>query len=100
MAKRQNIIEDAFRFLKNRCIHCREIIPHNKLFCNKECQVLYFEKMNEIKIGTWTNKKTQSKCRGFKLSNLLNEENLKAMIDETERNIDERMNQSKKQDII
>lgn len=96
MAKRQNITEDAFRFLKNRCIHCREIISYNKLFCSKECQVLYFEKMNEIKIGTWTNKKTQSKRRGFKLSNLLNEENLKAMIEKTERNIDKKMNKLKR----
>lgn len=95
MAKRQNITEDAFRFIKYRCIHCREIIPHNKLFCNNDCRDLYFEKINDTKIKTWTNKKNQSKRR-IDLSNLLSEENLKAMVSETKRSIDKRMNKLKR----
>lgn len=56
-----------------------------------DCQVQYFEKMNKIKYGTWTNKKIQSKHH-VKLSDLLSEENLKSMVKDTEKNIDERMN--------
>ncbi len=74
------------------CRQCGKAIKHNKLFCYKNCQVLYFEKINDIKIRTWTNKNNQSKRRDFKLSNLLNEENLKAKIEKTERNMDKKMN--------
>lgn len=94
MVRHQNITEDAFRFIKYRCIHCKKIIPYNKLFCNKECKEQYFEKKSKIKDGTWTNKKNQVK-RQTGLSNLLSEENLKAMVKDTEKNIDERMNKSK-----
>jgi hypothetical protein len=73
--------------VRHRCINCRKIILHNKLFCNKECKDLYFEKINNIEIKKWTNEKNQDKHR-IKLSNLLNEENLKDMVKQTERNID------------
>ena len=92
MTKHQNITEDAFRFLKYRCLCCRKILPHNKLFCNKECRDLYFEKINDVKIKTWINK---SKRRAG-ASNILNEENLKAMVKETERSIDKKVNKSKR----
>ena len=93
MGKRQNITEDAFRFIKYRCIYCRKIILHNKLFCNKDCRDLYFEKMSKIKHGTWTNKNQHKRRIGLK--DLLSEENLKAMVKDTEKNIDERINKSK-----
>ncbi len=72
--------------VRRRCIHCRKII-HDKIFCNNGCKEQYFEKINDINISSWNNKKNQSKRR-IDLSNLLNEENLKAMVSETKRNID------------
>lgn len=87
-----NITKNTFRFIKYRCIHCREIILHNKLFCNKECRDLYFEKKDKMKYGTWTNKNK----RRIDLSDLLSEESLKAMVKDTEKNIDEQMNKSKR----
>jgi len=88
MAKHHNITEDAFRFIKNRCIHCKKIIPHNQLFCSKECRDSYFEKNSKIINEAQTNKK-QSKRR-VGLYDLLSEENLKAMIEKTEQNIDKK----------
>jgi len=60
-----------------------------------DCKVLYFEKMNGIKIGAWINKKIQNKRRIFGLSDILNEEKLKAMVKQTESRIDKKMNKLK-----
>ena len=87
MTKHQNITEDAFRFLKYRCLCCRKILPRNKLFCNKECRDLYFERIKNVKIKTWINKSK----RRTGVSDILNEENLKVMVKNIENKIDERM---------
>lgn len=92
MVRRQNITEDAFRFIKYRCIYCKKILSGNRLFCNNECRDLYFEKIKDTKIKTWINKSK----RQTKLSNILNEENLKAMVKETESSIDKKTNKSKR----
>ena len=68
----------------------------NKNFCSTDCKILYFEKMNNIRTETWTNKKTQSKHRVYGLQDILNKEDLKQMVEETERNIDEKMNKLKR----
>lgn len=94
--KYQNITEDAFRFIKYRCGYCEKIMRTNRNFCSIECKLLYFKKLNEIRIGTWTSKKTQSKRHVYRVSDILNEENLKQMVDEIEKNIDVRMNKSKR----
>lgn len=60
-----------------------------------DCRDLYFGKINDTKIKTWTNKKNQSRRR-IGLSDLLSEENLKAIVKDTEKNIDEQMNKSKR----
>ncbi len=89
---KQNITEDAFRFIKYRCEHCGKIHKFNKNFCSPNCKTLYFEKININKIETWTNKKTQSKHRVYKLSDILNKDVLKQMVEEAERNIDKKIN--------
>jgi len=76
----------------HRCGHCGKIMKSNINFCSMDCQVLYFEKINKIRIGTWINKKK----RRIGLSDILSEENLKAMIKETERSIDKKMNKLKR----
>ena len=85
MVKYDNITEDAFRFLKYHCKHCEIEIRANKNFCSVKCKLLYFR---EITIGAWINKKTQDKRRIFGLSDILNEENLDAMVKQTENKID------------
>ena len=76
----------------NRCIHCREITFDNKLFCSNDCKVKYFGIINDKKIKIWNTENNQSKRRSFKLSDLLNEENLKVMVKQTESRIDKKMN--------
>lgn len=78
----------------NRCRQCREITFDNKLFCSNECKVKYFRIINDAKIKKWTNKGTKDRSQ-IGLSKLLNEENLKDIVRQTELNIDERINKSK-----
>jgi len=84
-----SITENAFRFIKNRCKHCDILIRAGKNFCSMKCKLSYFR---EIKIKNWTNKKTQSKRRVFGLSDILNEEDLKAMVKQTINRIDKKTN--------
>jgi len=56
--------------------------------------VKYFRIINDKKIKTWNTENNQSKRR-IGLSDLLNEENLKTMIKETERSIDKKINKLK-----
>lgn len=93
MVRRQNIIEDTFRFIKHRCIHCKGLMKHNILFCSKECKALYFEKMSKLKNGNWTGKQNK---RQTGLQSILSEEFLKDMVKETEKSIDKQMNKSKR----
>lgn len=79
----------------NRCIHCREITSNNKLFCSNDCKVKYFGIINDAKIKKWTNKNTKDRSQ-IGLSVLLSEENLKDIVRQTELNIDERINKSKR----
>ncbi len=97
MTEYNNITEGVFRFLKCRCGYCGKISKeYNNNFCSMKCKILYFKKMNEIHIGTWTSKKRQRKRHIYDLSELLNEEILKQIIEETEKNIDLRMNKSRR----
>ena len=68
----------------------------NKNFCSTDCKIFYFEKMNDMKIETWTNKKTQSKCRVYRLQGIVSEKDLKDMVKETEINIAKKMNKLKR----
>lgn len=94
MTKHHNITEDAFSFIKYRCGYCGKLMKTNKNFCSVNCKILYFEKINKLKNKIKINKKTQSKRRVFGLQDILNKEDLKAIIKKTERNIDKRMNKS------
>ena len=89
MVKYNNITEDAFGFLKCQCKRCGIEIRANKIFCSTKCKILYFR---EIRIGTYVNKKTQNKGRIFELSDILNKEDLKDMVKQTEINIAKMMN--------
>lgn len=86
-----DITEDAFRFLKYHCKHCKIEIRVNKIFCSAKCKLLYFR---EIRIKKWIGK-TQDKHR-VELSDILNEEKLKAMTIQTEKNIEKKMNKLRK----
>ena len=92
MAKYNNITEDAFTFIKYHCKHCDILLRANKNFCSMKCKLLYFR---EIRIGAWTNRKTQSKRHIFKLSDILNDEDLKTMVKQTESSIDKKINELK-----
>ena len=84
MVNYNDITEDAFRFLKYYCKRCGIEIRADKIFCSAKCKILYFR---EIRVGAWINKKTQDKRRIFELSDILNKEDLKAMVEQTEINI-------------
>jgi len=90
--KYNDITDEAFEFIKYRCGYCGKKKRGNKNFCSIECTILYLEKMNKIKTGTYISKKKQSKCHVNISSNILSEEYLKTLLEETERNIDVRMN--------
>ena len=92
MTKNYNITEDAFKFVKYRCGHCGRIMRSNKNFCSIKCKALYFEKMNKIKIGKYVPKKKQNKQHVEVSTNILSEESLKQIVEETERNISKCMN--------
>ena len=96
MTKHHDITENAFTFIKYRCGRCGKIMRTNRNFCSMDCQVLYFEKMNKIRTETFINKKTQSKRHIYRVSDILNKENLKQMVKESEKNIDIRMKNSKR----
>lgn len=89
MVDYNSITENAFRFIKNRCKHCDIVIRAGKNFCGTKCKLSYFR---EIKIKNWTNKKIQSKHHVFELSDILSEENLKAMVNQTISRIDKKTN--------
>lgn len=94
--KYQDIIDNAFRFIKYRCGYCGKKKRGNKNFCSMKCKTLYFEKMNKIKNGTQISKKKQSKCHVKVSANILSEEYLKQIVEKAEKNIDVRMNKLKK----
>ena len=87
MVNYNSIIEDAFRFIKNRCKCCDILIRAGKNFCSTKCKISYFR---EIKIKNWINKKTQNKCRVFGLSDILSDEDLKVMVKQTISRIDKK----------
>ena len=89
--KYQNIIDDAFEFIKYRCGYCGKLMKSNKNFCSMKCKALYFEKMNNMKIGKYVPKKKQNKQHVEVSTNILSEEYLKTILEETERNISKRM---------
>ncbi len=93
--KYQNIIEDAFDFLKETCVYCGKRIK-NKIFCSKKCKTLYLNKQHKIKIGKYVPKKKQNKQHVEVSTNILSEEYLKTILEETEKNIDVRMNKLKR----
>lgn len=88
MTNQNNITENAFTFIKYRCGVCGKIMRTNRNFCSLDCRALYFKKMIENRNGITINKKRQRKIHIYNLSELLNEENLKAMVEESEKNID------------
>ena len=92
MVKYNNITKDVFRFLKYYCKRCGIEIRANKIFCSVKCKILYFR---EIRIGAWINKKIQDKRRIFELSDILNREDLKDMVEQTEKNIAKMTNELK-----
>ena len=89
--KYQNITDDAFDFIKYKCGYCGIIMKENKNFCSIECNVLYYKKMNDIKIGKYVPKKKQKKQHVDISTNILSEEYLKTILEETEKNISKRM---------
>jgi len=93
--KYQNIIEDAFDFLKETCVYCGKRIK-NKIFCSEKCKILYFNKQHKKKIGKYVPKKKQNKQHVNVSSNILSEEYLKQMVEKTEKDIDVRMNKLKR----
>jgi len=90
--KYRDIIDDVFEFIKYRCGYCGIIMKENKNFCSIECKILYLKKMDKIKNGKYTSKKKQSKQHVNISANILSEEYLKQMVEETERNIDVKIN--------
>ena len=88
MVNYKDIIEDSFEFLKFYCKHCGIVIRANNNFCSVKCKLAYFR---EIRIGSYVNKKTQNKGRIFELSDILKDNDLKAMVKQTEKNIDKKI---------
>ena len=93
MVNYNDITEDAFGFLKCQCKRCGIEIRANKIFCSTKCKILYFR---EIRIGSYVNKKTQDKGRIFEVSDILNDNDLKYMVEQTEINITKMTNKLKK----
>lgn len=83
-----NYIDSLYKL----CAYCgsRLELNHSGNFCNNDCMEQYIDKQCKIRAGTWLSKHKQNKCRVFKLKDILNEENLKAMVSETKLNIDKK----------
>ena len=80
MNKKEKITDDTFKFIKYTCRYCGKKINTNEIFCSIKCKVLYFEKQQKIRNGTYISKKTQNKRKVYSLSDILDKEQLKEMI--------------------
>ena len=84
----RNYIDSLYKL----CAYCGSHLGlnHSGNFCNNDCQEQYTKRQCKIREGTYLNKHKQNKRRIFELKDILNEEDLKAMISETKLNIDKK----------
>ena len=88
--KTQNITNGSFSFIKYVCSYCGKRIYSNKLFCNMECQLAYFEKRNKIKAEKVISKKKNDKRHIYGLRDILTNEEIDDMVEKIKKNIEKK----------